>query len=112
MGPPTWASSVRKCRVAIEQADTVDGQAAQRLDAGAVVEDEAGASRGLIVGIERAADVRGVTAATGAENQRLLAVVDETGADIQTLARGNDGSATAFLTRLLRVPALMARWSP
>lgn len=84
-------------QVAIEQAGTVDGQPAQRLDGGAVVEDEAGASRGLIVGIERAADVHGVTAATGAENQRLLAIVDEAGADIQTLARGNDGSATAFL---------------
>ncbi|MCY1335879.1 hypothetical protein D9M68_248280 [compost metagenome] len=80
-------------QVAVEQARGVQRHAAEGFDGGAVVEHQAGTAGGLVVGVQPTADEH----VAGAEDQRLLAVVDEAGADIQAFARSDDSGAAVFL---------------
>lgn len=84
-------------QIGIEQAVRLQRHAAQRFDGGAFIEDEIGAAGRRAVGIQRAADVQRIAAATRAEYQRLFTIVDDAGADIQPLTRGDDGGLVAFL---------------
>src|SRR5699024_8309825 len=80
--------------VDIEQRGGGQAQAAQRLDGGAAVFHLAGPPHGPAVGVQRAADVQGVCAAAGAEDQRLFLVEQGTGdAQVQALAGGDGGGA-------------------